>query len=185
MNAICERLIGTLRREVLDRLLILNEAHLRAVLTEYAAHYNAARVRRRPVIGGISSEYQIAASEPQAKYQNRIFERHRLGAATWEIVLASPHDPISRAGQQTLGEVRTTPAPVPVLVGGSAAEFADKGTKPFDLTDLPPRWRVVKLSLPERTAAPPSASRAWSSPRRSPSAPPAPRFSQSASSSSR
>jgi hypothetical protein len=66
-------------------------------------------------------------------------------------VLASPHDPISRAGQQTLGEVRTTPAPVPVLVGGSAAEFADKGTKPFDLTDLPPRWRVVKLSLPERT----------------------------------
>ena len=42
-NAICERLIGTLRREVLDRVLILNEAHLRAVLDEYAAHYNNAR----------------------------------------------------------------------------------------------------------------------------------------------
>ena len=35
MNAICERLVGTLRREVLDRTLILGEAHLRAVLTEY------------------------------------------------------------------------------------------------------------------------------------------------------
>ncbi len=43
MNAICERLIGTLRREVLDRTLIVGQAHLRAVLTEYQTHYNTAR----------------------------------------------------------------------------------------------------------------------------------------------
>ncbi len=43
MNAICERLVGTLRRELLDRVLILAEAHLRAVLTEYQVHYNTAR----------------------------------------------------------------------------------------------------------------------------------------------
>ena len=43
MNAICERLVGTLRREVLDRMLIMGEAHLRTVLAEYQVHYNAAR----------------------------------------------------------------------------------------------------------------------------------------------
>jgi hypothetical protein len=35
MNAICERVIGTLRRELLDRTLILGERHLALVLREY------------------------------------------------------------------------------------------------------------------------------------------------------
>jgi hypothetical protein len=43
MNATCERLVGTLRRELLDRVLILGEAHLHAVLAKYQAHYNTAR----------------------------------------------------------------------------------------------------------------------------------------------
>jgi hypothetical protein len=45
-NAICERIIGTLRRELLDRLLVVNERHLRQVLTDYLRHYNAARPHR-------------------------------------------------------------------------------------------------------------------------------------------
>ena len=86
-NAICERMTGTLRREVPGRLLILDERHLRQVLTEYLQHYNTARphralgqlapgqahtrppqinlaehrIRRKQVLGGLTSEYQIAA----------------------------------------------------------------------------------------------------------------------------
>ena len=42
-NGIAERLIGTLRRECLDRILIFGEAHLRRSLSSYAAYYNQAR----------------------------------------------------------------------------------------------------------------------------------------------
>ena len=86
-NAICERMIGTLRRELFDRLLIVSEYHLRRVLVEYLRHYNAARphralsqlapaqahtrppeinlaehrIRRKQVLSGLTHEYQIAA----------------------------------------------------------------------------------------------------------------------------
>ncbi|MDA8358903.1 MAG: integrase core domain-containing protein [Actinomycetota bacterium] len=39
-NAICERVIGTIRRECLDRMIILGRRHLQAVLAEYVEHYN-------------------------------------------------------------------------------------------------------------------------------------------------
>ncbi|MER5914268.1 integrase core domain-containing protein [Streptomyces sp. NPDC001982] len=42
-NAICERVVGTLRREILDRILIYNQAHAHAVLTAYIRHYNQHR----------------------------------------------------------------------------------------------------------------------------------------------
>jgi len=45
-NAVRERMIGTLRREVPDRLVIVNEHHLREALTEYLRHYNTARPHR-------------------------------------------------------------------------------------------------------------------------------------------
>lgn len=88
-NAICERAVGTLRREVLDRTLIYNEAHAVKVLTEYIQHYNqhrphqsrqqlppdsteppapatitdlqAHRIQRRPILAGLINEYRHAA----------------------------------------------------------------------------------------------------------------------------
>ncbi|MBS2548558.1 integrase core domain-containing protein [Catenulispora sp. NL8] len=46
-NAICERAIGELRRELLDRMLIINKDHLHRTLTTYLAHRNEARPHRR------------------------------------------------------------------------------------------------------------------------------------------
>jgi len=43
MNATCERVIGTLRRELLDRTLILGDRHLDLVLREYVTHYDGHR----------------------------------------------------------------------------------------------------------------------------------------------
>jgi putative transposase len=42
-NAVCERVIGTLRRECLDWLIPLTESHLRTVLQSWVRHYNGAR----------------------------------------------------------------------------------------------------------------------------------------------
>jgi transposase InsO family protein len=80
-NAVAERLVGTLRRECLDRLVIVNEAHLRAVLTELVRFYNRERphralrletpvpvvrsptgvIRANPVLGGLHHVYERAA----------------------------------------------------------------------------------------------------------------------------
>jgi transposase InsO family protein len=76
-NGAAERLIGSLRRECLDQLLIFGEEHLRRVLADYAAYYNQTRphltlqkdapLRRAvqrfgsivavPVLGGLHHQY--------------------------------------------------------------------------------------------------------------------------------
>lgn len=89
-NAICERVVGTLRREVLDRLLIYNEAHAQNVLSEYTRYYNQHRphqsrhqlppdstepcapatvttlqahpIRRQPILDGLINEYHQDAA---------------------------------------------------------------------------------------------------------------------------
>jgi hypothetical protein len=43
MNAIAERWIGGCRRELLDRTLVWNQAHLRQILREYEIHHNRDR----------------------------------------------------------------------------------------------------------------------------------------------
>jgi putative transposase len=42
-NSICERLIGTIRRECLDWLIPLSESHLRSILSSWVRHYNTGR----------------------------------------------------------------------------------------------------------------------------------------------
>ncbi|MGI5516103.1 integrase core domain-containing protein [Streptomyces sp. CA-106131] len=65
-NAICERAVGTLRREILDAILIYNEAHAAQVLTEYIHHYNG----HRP--------HQSRRQLPRQRRTTRPGHRHRL-----------------------------------------------------------------------------------------------------------
>jgi hypothetical protein len=44
-NPYAERLIGTLRRDCLDHVLIVSERHLRGVLTPYSRYYNETRTQ--------------------------------------------------------------------------------------------------------------------------------------------
>ena len=83
-NAYAERFVLTARTEVTDRMLIVGQRHLRTILAQYEAHYNGRRphrsrqlrtpqpdhppaglsqerIQRRPVLGGLISEYERAA----------------------------------------------------------------------------------------------------------------------------
>jgi transposase InsO family protein len=85
-NAFCERVIGTLRRDCLDNLIILDDLHAERILREYLRYYHgrphrglrmqapvggrwlppvravpAEAVRSRPLLGGLHHEYSIAA----------------------------------------------------------------------------------------------------------------------------
>jgi len=76
-NGFAERLIGSVRHECLDHIIVLGEAHLRRILKSYARYYNetrthlaldkdaplsrtvkrAGRILCRPILGGLYHEY--------------------------------------------------------------------------------------------------------------------------------
>jgi transposase InsO family protein len=76
-NAHVERLIGSIRRECLDHMIVFGEAHLRRILRAYATYYNESRTHRslkkdtpvhraiqrlgvitsQPVLGGLHHRY--------------------------------------------------------------------------------------------------------------------------------
>jgi transposase InsO family protein len=85
-NAIAERVVGTLRRECLDHVIVVNERQLLRVVREYMVHYNTGRPHRslgletptgpparagppeagrivaRPILGGLHHEYEWVAA---------------------------------------------------------------------------------------------------------------------------
>jgi putative transposase len=102
-NAICERIIGTLRREVLDRLLIVNEHHLRTVLTEYLLHYNTGRPHR--ALGQLTlAQADTGPPEPASLAEHPIRRKQLLGGLTHEYYVAAlpaPHATENRRSPST------------------------------------------------------------------------------------
>jgi transposase InsO family protein len=74
MNAIMERWVGSVRREILDRILIINAAHLRKVLTEYEDHLNAHRPHRT-----LNQASPLRALPDLVDADIKVIRRHRLG----------------------------------------------------------------------------------------------------------
>ena len=78
-NSVCERLIGTIRRECLDWLIPISEAHLRVILKEWVAHYNKGRAHSA-----------LGPGVPDPPIATEVFpkteSRHRLSAGA--LVLA-------------------------------------------------------------------------------------------------
>jgi len=90
-NGFAERLIGSIRRECLDHIIVLGEVHLRRILKSYARYYNetrthlaldkdaplsrtvkrAGRILCRPILGGLLPRI----------CSDLIFDRHRVWAA--------------------------------------------------------------------------------------------------------
>ncbi len=83
-NALCERFLGSVRRECLDHILILSDEHLRRVIVEYVRYFNESRPHQGigqqvperteapgddvngqvvaiPILGGLHHEYRRAA----------------------------------------------------------------------------------------------------------------------------
>ncbi|XVS62083.1 integrase core domain-containing protein [Actinosynnema sp. CA-299493] len=80
VNGHAERFVGTVRREVTDRLIVINEHHLRALLDRYnhrrphqalqltpprpdqpITEPSRTSIRRRPILGGLINQYKPTA----------------------------------------------------------------------------------------------------------------------------
>jgi len=78
-NAICERVIGTARRECLDWLIPMSEAHLRAILKCWVTHYNGGRPH---------SALGPGVPDPPEKHEGvpKLIHRHGLAADALVLV---------------------------------------------------------------------------------------------------
>jgi transposase InsO family protein len=71
-NAICVRVIGTIRRECLDWLIPVSESHLRLMLREWVTHYNEAHPHM--ALGPGVSDPPSAVVRPATQ-----LSRHQIG----------------------------------------------------------------------------------------------------------
>jgi putative transposase len=86
MNAIMERWIGSVRRELLNRTLVWNHEHLRRILREYEVHHNT----HRPHMG-LSAAVPLKPLPPNVTdlYAFRVQRTRRTGGVINEYLPAA------------------------------------------------------------------------------------------------
>lgn len=84
-NAIAERFVGSVRRELLDKILVLNSGHARRVLAEYEDHFNAHRPHR---FLDQAAPLRVTPSQP-ADTRKHVARRDRLGGILHEYTHAA------------------------------------------------------------------------------------------------
>src|ERR1700745_1374695 len=72
-NGFAERMIGSIRRECVDHIIVLGEVHLRRVLKSYADYYNRfrrirLRTRMRPSLAGYSAPVSFVQAPSWADF---------------------------------------------------------------------------------------------------------------------
>ena len=68
-NGFAERMIGSIRRECVDHIIVLGEAHLRRILKSYADYYNQIRTHRSLDIKMRRSHARF--SDPESSFHTR------------------------------------------------------------------------------------------------------------------
>ena len=84
-NSVAERWVGSCRREALDRMLILNQRHVEAILREYCTHYNDERPHRK-----LNLRPPSCRGDPVAPIGGQVERTLRLGGVLSSYRLVAP-----------------------------------------------------------------------------------------------
>jgi len=103
MNAVCERFLGSLRRECLDHVLVLDGHHFQRVVAEYVRYHNAARPHQ-----GIHQQTPVPA-ERLPRRTSSPYPSSRASITSIE----GPHDPAPTPECSRIREVASTGLPRP------------------------------------------------------------------------
>ena len=171
MNAIAERWIGGCRRELLDRTLVWNQAHLRRILSDYDSHHNQHRPHR--FLNGAAplkllSEPSRPVPHLKTRSSRRPDQRIPPGCVTWRRfwhpqvlaradLAAQRRRTMSRCQRTTVSGLTSSRSPWRGALGTTASRAASKARSPQFSRRRHGRRRCRRRADGEGSGSPPSS----------------------------
>jgi len=84
-NGVAERWVGSVRRDLLDHVIVLNQRHLRTLLKEYIRYYHEDRTHLG--LGKDTPDGRVAASAPPS--ESKVISLPRLGGLHHRYMVAA------------------------------------------------------------------------------------------------